>query len=141
MAHGLEARAPFLDHKLMEMVARVPGGEHLKGWQLKSLLKEIARPLLPADLIDRPKMGFGVPIKKWFRHELKDYLADHLLSQKARQRGMINPATVETMIQEHVSGKAEHHYQLWTLLMMELWFDMWIDGAELPTRPTVPNLV
>ena len=141
MAHGLEARAPFLDHKLMEMVARVPGGEHLKGWQLKSLLKEIARPLLPADLIDRPKMGFGVPIKNWFRHELKDYLADHLLSQKARQRGMINPATVETMIQEHVSGTAEHHYQLWTLLMMELWFDMWIDGAELPTRPSVPNLV
>ena len=141
MAHGLEARAPFLDHKLMEMAARIPGKEHLKGWQLKSLLKDIARPLLPTDLIDRPKMGFGVPIKKWFREELKDYLADHLLSQKARQRGMINSSVVETMIQQHVSGEAEHHYQLWTLLMMELWFDMWIDGAELPTRPAVPSLV
>ena len=86
-------------------------------------------------------MGFGVPIKKWFREDLKDYLADHLLSQKARQRGMINSSVVETMIQQHVSGEAEHHYQLWTLLMMELWFDMWIDGAELPTRPAVPSLV
>jgi asparagine synthase (glutamine-hydrolysing) len=141
MAHGLEARAPFLDHKLMDMAARIPASEHLKGWQLKSLLKDIARPLLPNDLIDRPKMGFGVPIKKWFREDLKDYLADHLLSQKARQRGMINSGVVERMIQQHVSGEAEHHYQLWTLLMMELWFDMWIDGADLPTRPLVPSLV
>jgi asparagine synthase (glutamine-hydrolysing) len=141
MAHGLEARSPFLDHKLMEHVAGVPGSQHLKGFNLKSLLKEIAGPLLPAELINRPKMGFGVPIKKWFRHELKDYLADHLLSQKARQRGLINPQALETMIADHVSGRADSHYQLWALLMMELWFDMWIDGADLPTRPATPQIV
>jgi len=140
MAHGLEARAPFLDHKLMELAAGVPGNQHLKGTRLKSMLKDIAAPMLPDDLINRPKMGFGVPIKKWFQHDLKDYLADHLLSQKARQRGLVKPEMVEKMIADHASGRADSHYQLWTLLMMELWFDMWIDGADLPTRPAMPKI-
>ena len=78
-------------------------------------------------------MGFGVPIKQWFRHELKDYLADHLLSQKSREPGLLNHNAVKTMITDHVDGVGESHYQLWALLMMELWFDMWIDGSHLPT--------
>ena len=138
MSHGLEARSPFLDHKLMERVARVPGNQHLKGLRLKSLLKDIARPLLPDKLIKRPKMGFGVPIKQWFRHELKDYLGDHLLSQRARDRGLVDPAVVESMITDHARGRSDLHYQLWALLMMELWFETWIDGSDLPSRPASP---
>jgi asparagine synthase (glutamine-hydrolysing) len=80
-------------------------------------------------------MGFGVPIDQWLKGELKELAYDTLLSTQARQRGLITPAYVKTMLDEHCAGVRLHHTRLWALLMLELWFQMWIDPAEAPLSP------
>jgi asparagine synthase (glutamine-hydrolysing) len=140
MAHGLEARSPLLDHKLMEWAARIPSIQKIEGGVTKSILKSALEPFLPNDILYRPKMGFGVPIDEWLKGELKEFAYDTLLSAQARQRGIITPAYVTSMLDEHCGGIRLHHTRLWALLMLELWFQMWIDPAEVPLSPpaTVP---
>lgn len=135
MAHGLEARSPLLDHTLMEWAARIPSTQKMEGGVTKSILKSALEPFLPNDILYRPKMGFGVPIDEWLKGELKEFAHDILLSPHARQRGLITPAYVESMLDEHCSGIRLHHTRLWALLMLELWFRMWIDPAEVPLAP------
>ncbi len=134
MAHALEARSPLLDHVLMEWAATIPVEEKLQGG-LKSLLKEAMEPYLPHDLLHRPKMGFGVPIDRWLRRELAPMVRDTLLDSTARARGLFRPRWVERTIEEHVSGRRSHHTRLWAMLMLELWFRMWIDGAPPEDAP------
>lgn len=142
MAHGLEARSPLLDHKLMEWAARIPPAQKMKGGVTKSILKSALEPFLPNEILYRPKMGFGVPIDEWLKGELKEFAYDTLLSTRARQRGLISTAYVETMLNEHCTGKRLHHTRLWALLMLELWFQMWIDPAIVPlSPPTTPTLM
>jgi asparagine synthase (glutamine-hydrolysing) len=131
MAHGLEARSPLLDHPLVEFAASLPADLKLRGGTKKYILKEAVRPLLPAEIIDRPKMGFGVPLEAWFRHELKELAYDVLLSDSLRDRGYFNQTVVKRILNEHVSGARVWHYQLWNLLMLELWHRAFIDR-----RPT-----
>jgi len=128
MAHGLEARAPFLDHEFMEFAASLPADFKLRGRVKKYLLKRAVRSLLPADIIDRPKMGFGVPLDHWFRKDLREMAHDVLLGPRAIQRGYFNPPFVRRLLDEHVSGTSNWHYQLWNLLMLELWHQAFIDG-------------
>ncbi len=131
MAHGLEARSPFLDHELMAFAATLPVDLKLRGGTQKYLLKQLARTLLPAPLIDRPKQGFGVPIDVWFRRELRDLAHDVLLGSAARARGYFRHDVVERLLAEHVAGTRAWHAQLWNLLMFELWHQTFIDR-----RPT-----
>ena len=138
MAHGLESRAPFLDHELLEFAAGLPADQRLPGFRPKALLKKALEPLLPRDLLYRPKMGFGVPIDDWFRGPLGDLARDVLLDGPARSRGLFRADEVRRLLDEHRTGRARHHYRLWALLMLELWFRTWIDGAELPERPPTP---
>jgi asparagine synthase (glutamine-hydrolysing) len=84
-------------------------------------------PYLPRELLYRPKMGFGCPVDHWFRHELKEFAYDTLLSQRARERGLFRPDYVRRLLDEHVSLRRNHHTRLWALLMLETWFAMWID--------------
>ena len=135
MAHGLEARSPLLDHELMEWAARIPSAQKMRGGITKSILKSALEPFLPKEILYRPKMGFGVPIDQWLKGELKEFAYDTLLSTQARQRGLITPAYVKTMLDEHCGGVRLHHTRLWALLMLELWFQMWIDPAEAPLSP------
>ena len=135
MAHGLEARSPLLDHKLMEWAARIPSAQKMEGGVTKSILKSALEPFLPNEILYRPKMGFGVPIDEWLKGELREFAYDTLLSTQARQRGLITPAYVKTMLDEHCGGVRQHHTRLWALLMLELWFQMWIDPAEAPLSP------
>jgi asparagine synthase (glutamine-hydrolysing) len=127
MANSLEARSPFLDHKLIEFAASLP--EHLKmrRFQTKYLLKKVAALLVPRDVVYRPKMGFGVPIGKWFRGEMKQFVADTLLSDKAAKRGITRPSVVKRYIDHHNDATLDHTYQIWCLLMLELWFERFID--------------
>jgi asparagine synthase (glutamine-hydrolysing) len=136
MAYSLEARSPLLDHHLMEWAAHIPVSQKLANGESKSLFKSTLEPFLPHEVLYRPKMGFGVPIDRWFRSELKEFAYDTLLSQKARQRGLIDPKFVETMLQEHCDEVRLHHTRLWGILMMELWYQMWIDPSSTPTLPT-----
>lgn len=135
MAHGLEARSPLLDHKLMEWAACISPAQKMEGGVTKSILKSALEPFLPNDVLYRPKMGFGVPIDEWFKGELKELAYDTLLSAQACQRGLIASAYVRSMLDEHCSGIRLHHTRLWALLMLELWFRMWMDPAVVPLSP------
>jgi asparagine synthase (glutamine-hydrolysing) len=129
MAHGLETRAPLLDHVLLEWAAGIPADVRMAGGQTKALLKRAMEPYLPREVIYRKKMGFGCPIDEWLRAELKPLAYDTLLSQAARERGLLRPDYVRRLLDEHCSGSRNHHTRLWALLMLELWFRMWIDGS------------
>lgn len=135
MAHSLEARSPLLDHKLMEWAARIPSAQKFAGGETKAILKSALESFLPHEVLYRPKMGFGVPIDRWLRNEIKDFAHDILLSTEARQRGLVKPEYVQMLLDEHCGGVRLHHTRLWGLLMLELWFRMWIDAPTLPTTP------
>ena len=127
MAHGLEARSPLLDHVLIEWAAQLPAAVKLAGGSGKALLKSALAPHLPRAILNRPKHGFGCPIDRWFRNEIKDLAYDTLLSSDARQRGLFEPSYVARLLDEHRTRRADHQNRLWALLMLELWFRMWID--------------
>jgi asparagine synthase (glutamine-hydrolysing) len=120
MAASLEARAPFLDHELAELVAPMPLSHKMRGSKLKVVLKEAARGLLPESIIHRKKHGFGVPLGTWLRKDISP-VKDLLLSHKARQRGLMNVGHVEKLINEHETGQRDHNRILWTLLTLEQW--------------------
>lgn len=121
MAHSLEARSPFLDHEVMEFAASLPGPAKLNGSNGKAILKAAFRGILPDEVLDRPKMGFGVPLAAWFRNELWDLPAERLLDPAASDRGYFEPKAVERLIGEHQDGHADHSLRLWTLLQLETW--------------------
>ncbi|MEW6614399.1 MAG: asparagine synthase (glutamine-hydrolyzing) [Thermodesulfobacteriota bacterium] len=127
MANSLEARSPFLDHVLMEFVARLPSNFKLHGRQSKYLLKKAFNSQLPSENLHRTKMGFGVPIAKWFREDLKDFLSENLLSNTCLKRGYFKPERVRELVHSHIGGKEDYSYHLWTLLMLELWHREFID--------------
>ncbi|HEY3909605.1 MAG TPA: asparagine synthase (glutamine-hydrolyzing) [Stellaceae bacterium] len=130
MAHGLEARAPLLDHVLMEWATALPDAVKMTGGVTKALFKSAMEPYLPRQILYRPKRGFGCPIDRWFRSELKELAYDTLLAQSARQRGLFQPAYVRRLLDEHCAARANHHNRLWALLMLELWFQMWVDAPS-----------
>ena len=127
MANSLEARSPFLDHHLMEYVARIPVHMRLRHWLKKYLLKKVARPFLPHKILKRPKMGFGVPLGYWFQNELRSYTAETLLSDQALSRGYFNKDAIRRLVIEHTEGTVDHGDRLWSLLILELWHRTFID--------------
>jgi asparagine synthase (glutamine-hydrolysing) len=127
MANSLEARSPFLDHNLIEFAASLPDNLKIKNFELKYLLKKIAAKLVPREVVYRRKMGFGVPVSHWFRGEMKDFVKQILLSEKFAKRGIANPHYVGKLIDEHTSSKQDHGWKLWILIMLELWFQQFID--------------
>jgi asparagine synthase (glutamine-hydrolysing) len=127
MANSLEARSPFLDHKVIEFAASLPEAMKMRRFETKSLLKKVAARLVPAEVIYRRKMGFGVPVGKWFRGEMKDFVRGVLLSEKALARGIVKREMLERYVNEHTRGERDHAFQIWTLLMLELWFQRFID--------------
>jgi asparagine synthase (glutamine-hydrolysing) len=128
MAHSLEARSPMVDHVFMEFAASIPSGLKLRGGSRKYIFKRAVRGLLPDAVIDRPKMGFGVPIDRWFRRELREMAYDTLLARRCRDRGLFEVEAVRRLLDEHMTGRAEWHPHLWALLFLELWFQRFIDG-------------
>ncbi len=127
MANSLEARSPFLDHKLIEFAATLPENLKMRRFQTKSLLKKVAARLVPKEVVYRRKMGFGVPIGKWFREDMKDFVREILLSERSLKRGIVKPEMLERLVNEHMNAERDHAFQLWTLLMLELWFQRFID--------------
>jgi len=125
MAVSLEARVPLLDHVLMEFVATIPSTFKLRNGTGKHLLKRAMLRSLPAEILTRPKMGFGVPLGTWFNAELRDMTRDILLSPTARQRGIFRPAEVERVLRVHDSGRRDCSARLWALVCFELWMRQW----------------
>jgi asparagine synthase (glutamine-hydrolysing) len=138
MAHSLEVRSPFLDHQVMEFAASLPPALKLRGLTPKYLLRRAMRTVLPSAIVRRRKMGFGVPIDAWFRGELGDVAGDVLLGRRARERGRFRIEEVRRLLDEHASGRGHHHALLWSLLMLELWERMFLDGPA-PAEPPGPG--
>lgn len=131
MAASLEARAPFLDHELVELAAAIPFNLKLKGSSGKFILKEAARGILPDAIIDRRKHGFGIPLGAWLRRDMSP-VRDILLSRRARERGLFQSDAIEGMIRDHESGWRDYNRPLWALLTLEEWHRQFIDAATAP---------
>src|SRR5947209_4555082 len=127
MAGSLEARSPFLDHHVIEFAASLPEGLKLRRLTTKYLLKRALRGLLPRENLTRRKMGFGVPVGHWLRGQMQPFLREPLLSERASRRGLLRPEAVRRLVELHARGERDYTHQLWTLLMLELWFQRFID--------------
>jgi asparagine synthase (glutamine-hydrolysing) len=127
MANSLEVRSPFLDYRVVEFGLSLPRQFKFANRENKHLLREIAREFVPKHLIDRPKMGFGIPRARWLRSELKQLVSDVILNSNFRNRNWFNYQEVEKVIQEHNRGKNLDHI-IWPILMLELWALNWLDS-------------
>lgn len=130
MAYGLETRAPLLDHILVEKVARLPFALKMKGLRGKLVLKKAHRARLPRTTLERRKMGFGVPIDRWFKGGFTTLLEDVLLDGRARERGILDKKGVAALLEEHKVRGGQQNV-LFALLMMELWFKKFVDAPVL----------
>jgi asparagine synthase (glutamine-hydrolysing) len=146
MAHGLEARVPFLDHHLVEWAFTVPGPHKLRDTEGKLLVKKAMERYLPRDILYRRKQGFNVPMKLWMRRELRDYVRDNLADTHLRRRGIFRTETVGRLLDNHFSGRTDASNKIYSLLMLELWHQHFVDrrsdhARPLPTSHREPGLV
>ncbi len=125
MAHHVEGRSPFLDHKLMEFMTTVPAEDKLRGSCSKYLLKQVARPYLSEELLTRRKQGFGVPLRLWFRNELREMLHDHLSASHLVRDGILNGQAIQRILHEHQQSTRDHQHRLWLLLNLEMWYRLY----------------
>jgi asparagine synthase (glutamine-hydrolysing) len=130
MANSLEARAPLLDHKVVEFAARLPIDRKVDGRTTKVLLRAIAKRLMPAEHVDRPKKGFSVPINEWFRGGLGDRFEEVVLAADSRSRDHVDPEIARTLIRRHRSREEDYGSHLWLLLMFELWARRWLQPGS-----------
>ncbi len=130
MAVSLEARVPLLDHKLIEFVCtRIPASMKMKGLETKHIFKRAVRDLVPAEILDRPKQGFGIPIDQWINQQLRERVRGTLTEPLTMQRGLIEPRYVKLLLDEHGRGRRDHATELWTLFMLELWQRKFVDAS------------
>ena len=127
MANSLEARVPFLDYQFIEEVAGIPSHLKLKGSTTKFILKKAFSDFLPEAILKRRKMGFGVPISKWFRKELKDFIYEILLDSRTLNRGYFKREGIEHLLDDHIGLRYDHSGKIWALLFLEMWFRVFID--------------
>ena len=121
MAHSLELRSPLLDHEVVALGLALPRSLKLKGREGKQALRRAFAPDLPPQIAARPKTGFGVPISRWFRGELRHFASDLLLDERAQGRGWFRREAVARLLDDHAAGRADHAHRLWCLVMLELW--------------------
>jgi asparagine synthase (glutamine-hydrolysing) len=129
MAHGLEARAPLVDHHVLELAARLPVRDKVRGLRGKHLLRRAFAEVLPPSIQRRGKRGFSLPLDGWFRGELDGFARDVLLSTAARGRGLFRPERVERLLARHQAGE-DHGDRLWNLVALELWFKNLVDDRR-----------
>jgi asparagine synthase (glutamine-hydrolysing) len=121
MAYSLEARVPLLDHRVVEFAARLPMEFKVRGGETKHLLRKILLRHVPGELLDRPKMGFGIPVNRWLRNELRPLLSEYLNEERIRREKYLAPEGVARVVREHLSGRRDHQYRLWSLLVFAMW--------------------
>jgi len=128
MAHSLEVRAPLCDYKLIEYVTSLPTSFRLKRARSKHILKEVAKQWLPYNIIERKKVGFDSPIGQWFKTDLRNFLHSFLAEKQIKKSGLLNPVGVQTVIQEHLSGRRDYSLQLWSIIALEAWYRIYIEN-------------
>jgi len=125
MAASLEARSPFLDQAVVEWAARLPWQYKLSLTTTKRILKRALRGVVPDEILDRPKKGFGIPVASWIRGQLRPLFEDLFSESNLAQSGLIQPAPARALLQRHLDGKADLRKPLWTLMMLLLWQRRW----------------
>jgi asparagine synthase (glutamine-hydrolysing) len=140
MAHSVEARSPFLDHHVMEFAASLPADDKLCGLSGKRILKRALRGWVPDEILDRPKMGFGVPLGRWFREELRTLPNDVLLDSRTLARGYFRRNEVERLIGEHQEGSADHSPRIWALLQLEMWHREVVEAPPTAEEPAIEKI-
>ncbi len=140
MACALEARAPFLDYTFVEFVSLIPFRLKLKGLKSKYILKKAMSDKLPPEVLARPKKGFGIPVGKWFRRELRSLLLDSLSESRIRGQGIFQPREITRLVDEHLRGTRDNRKQLWTLFMFQLWYEHYGVSPNAGQPPTVLQL-
>jgi asparagine synthase (glutamine-hydrolysing) len=129
MAHSLEVREPLMDHPLVEWLATLPSSMKVHGHEGKWLLKKAMEPRLPREILYRPKMGFAVPLARWFRGPLRVRLRDALLGERLASTGFFNRRYLEELVDHHQSGRRDYSSSLWTLLMFDAFLRNVVDGS------------
>jgi asparagine synthase (glutamine-hydrolysing) len=129
MAASLEARVPLLEHQLVEFVSRMPASLKMRGGESKYVFKRAVRGLVPDEILDRPKQGFGVPIGEWINRELRERVRDTFADAGTRTRGIVEPAYVDVLLAEHERGRRDHSNALWSLFVLELWHRAYVDES------------
>ncbi|HSK70469.1 MAG TPA: asparagine synthase (glutamine-hydrolyzing) [Pyrinomonadaceae bacterium] len=127
MAASLEARAPLLDHKLIDFVTKIPAELKLKGSETKYIFKKAMQGIVPDEILYREKQGFGMPINEWINRQLKDRIEETLLEKRTLERGYFEPKYIRMLLDEHRRNRRDHSYALWVLWMLELWHRQFVD--------------
>jgi asparagine synthase (glutamine-hydrolysing) len=130
MAVSLECRVPLLDHELLELAAAIPGDVKLRGGRLKHVMKAALRDVLPADILERRKRGFGTPMGAWFKGALAPLLRDLLSTEAVRRRGLFRPAAVAALIDAHHKNRIDGTDRLLALLNFEIWARIYLDSRS-----------
>ncbi|PKO17133.1 asparagine synthase (glutamine-hydrolyzing) [candidate division BRC1 bacterium HGW-BRC1-1] len=135
MAHGLEGRSPLLDQHVMEFAARLPADVKFPNGRHKTVLKKVASRYFSEEFLNRPKMGFGVPVGEWFRGPLAGFTRDFLLGQTASGRGWFDMTEVKRLVEDHTTRRTDHSHRLWTLMMLEAWAQTFLDRSDPTDGP------
>jgi asparagine synthase (glutamine-hydrolysing) len=125
MATSLEARAPLLDHRLVEFAARLPLEHKIVGGKGKAILRSVLYKFVPQSIVDRPKAGFGIPLSDWLRGPLRDWGESLIGEQRLKEQGYLDTAIVRRTWSDFQARRKDAHYPLWTLLMFQAWLDVW----------------
>jgi len=133
MAHSLEVREPLMDHPMVEWLGSLPSSLKVKGGEGKWLLKKAMEPRLPAEVLYRPKMGFAVPLARWFRGPLRDRVRDALTGERLLATGMFEPAYLRRLVDDHQAGVRDYSAPLWTLMMFEAFLRNVVDQGTAPS--------
>jgi asparagine synthase (glutamine-hydrolysing) len=134
MAHSLEARCPLLDHRVIELAASQPASRHGDARATKRLFRKVIAPWVPADVLTRPKRGFGVPLRRWFHEGLIGWAREILVDPRTRQRGWTRPAQVARLLEQHEQGRRDHAKRIWALVCLELWARQHVDRSASGVR-------
>jgi asparagine synthase (glutamine-hydrolysing) len=133
MAHGLEARSPFLDHTLVEYMAAFPSSLKIRNGETKYILRKLAEGYLPRPIVQRQKQGFMFPVAYWFRNELYSFLREVLLNSHYVKQGIFQKTYIQTLLEEHKNHKTDHHVRLWMLLNLEIWHQIFFEQKDYTT--------
>jgi asparagine synthase (glutamine-hydrolysing) len=139
MAHSLEVREPLMDHELVEWLATLPTSHKIAGQEGKYLFKKSMGPHLPDDVLYRPKMGFSVPLARWFRGPLRQRVRDAILGERLRSTGWFDSGYLQHLVQAHQSGARDYSAPLWTLLMFEAFLRQVVDSGNVIAAPADPG--
>jgi asparagine synthase (glutamine-hydrolysing) len=126
MSVSLEGREPLLDYRIIEFAARLPEHFKYRNGEKKWILKQIVHKYLPKEIMDRPKMGFGVPLMEWFRNELKELFYEYLDEERLKKEGIFNVNEVIKLRNNYLNGKNDNIRKLWNILMFQMWYERWM---------------